>query len=221
MPTGVTGLWALSFDDEFSGSSLDRSKWSPDWYGDGGVQNDVPTHASNVAVSGGNLLLTLASSNSGASVNTDPSDVPGGGFTLPVGGFAEARIDFPGNGTTIDNWPAWWTAGTDAGPVWPAGGETDIAEGLDTLTVNYHGTQGAQNQGAVPGVWANAFHVYGLHRLADHIDVFWDGHLVASCPTHDNGEPEILILNVGKGNTAVYGPGSQVKVDYVRAWRPL
>ena len=109
-PTGVAGSWVTTFDDEFNGASLDRSRWSPDWYVDGGVQNRVATHPSNVAVTGGNLVLTLAGPNSGASVNTDPGDVSGAGFTLPVGGYVEARIRFPGNGTIIDNWPAWWAS---------------------------------------------------------------------------------------------------------------
>ena len=73
----------------------------------------------------------------------------------------------------------------------------------------------------MPGGWANAFHTYGLHRLADHADVYWDGTLVKSYGTDDSGRPEILILNVGHGEgPSVYGAASQVLVDYVRAWKP-
>ena len=114
---------------------------------------------------------------------------------LPVGGYAEARISFPGNGTAIYNWPAWWTSG----PNWPAAGENDIAEGLGTLTENYHSPSGSHNPSTIPGTWSNGFHVYGLHRMASSADAYWDGQLVMSYATDDNGLPQSLILNVGNG----------------------
>jgi hypothetical protein len=213
MPLGVPGTWTLVFDDEFNGTSLDTSKWGAL---NGDHMNNVTTYASNVAVSGGNLILTLASSSSGAAVCSGPDCGAGSGaYLLPVGSYAEARILFPGNGSTIYNWPAWWASG----PSWPDAGENDIAEGLGTLTVNYHSPTGAHNHGTIPGVWSNAFHVYGLYRKASSSDVYYDGKLVMSYATDDNGLPEDLLVNVGAGNQAVYGAGSQVLVEYVRAWK--
>jgi hypothetical protein len=84
----------------------------------GGSMNNVATYASNVSESGGDLILTLASSSSGAEAVANT-------YSLPVGGYIEAWVDFPGSGTTIYNWPAWWMSG----PNWPAAGENDIAEG--------------------------------------------------------------------------------------------
>lgn len=216
-PHGPSGVFIPTFNDEFSGSSLDRSKWSPVWYAEGGKQNGVATHASNVSVAGGHLALTLAGSNSGASINTDPADVPGGGYTFPVGSCVEARIDFPGSGTAIYNWPAWWASSVDG--QYPSSGENDIAEGLDTLTINYHSPSGSHNQGTVPGVWSNAYHTYTLCRNTGSADVYWDGTLRKHYSTDDNGKPEMLILNVGAGSQSVYGTQSQVLVDYVRAWK--
>jgi hypothetical protein len=159
-------------------------------------------------VSGGNLILTLANGNSGAELDSLS-------YLLPVGGYAEARIYFPGSGTTLYNWPAWWTSG----PNWPAGGEWDICEGLGTMTSSYHSTTTNVLLGTTPGVWSGGFHVYGLHRLADRGDIYYDGVLVQSHASSDNGAPQYMILNVGAGyGPAVYGTGSQVKVDYVRAW---
>jgi Glycosyl hydrolases family 16 len=211
MPVGVPGNWKLSFDDEFPGSSLNTSNWVAL---DGWSMNNVTAHARNVSVSGGNLALTLASSSSGAFVSSSPSDGAGVGYMFPVGSYIEARIMFPGSGTTVHNWPAFWTSG----PNWPAAGEIDIAEGLGTLTVNYHSPSGAHNFGTIPGNWAGAFHTYGIYRAADHCDVYYDGQLVKTFPTDDNGQPQSVLINVGSGNTAVYGSGSQVLVDYVRAW---
>ncbi len=211
-PVGPGGTWLLKFDDEFNGTSLDTSKWSPNWYGEGGSMNSVGTYAANQSVSGGNLNLVLASATSGALVHTDYGS---GRYQLPVGGFAEARISFPGSSSRpIYNWPAWWISG----PSWPAAGEHDIAEGLGgKLTVNYHSPSGSHNQGAIAGTWGNGFHTYGIYRKASSADVYWDGKLVKSYPTDDNGKGEELILNVGGSGT--YGAASQIKVDYVRAWQ--
>lgn len=212
-PVGVGGLWSLRFDDEFTGSAIDRSRWSTM---DGGHMNDVITRAANVSVSGGNLVLSLSDRSTGAEVSSSPGDGAGGnGYVMPVGAYAEARISFPGNGGSIANWPAWW----ESGPGWPAAGEHDIAEGLGSLTVNYHSPSGAHNHGTVPGTWANSFHVYGMYRGPNYADVYWDGVKVRHYATDDNGKPGSLLLNVGYGNDHVYGSGSQVRVDYVRAWQ--
>ncbi len=203
-PSGPPGNWTQVFADEFNGTELDTSLWTPN---EGGQINDVTTHAANVAVGGGHLTLTLAGPGSGATIN---SGVPGG-HQVAVGEYAEARVLFPGNGTSIDNWPAWWLSGPD----WPAAGENDIAEGLGPLTVNYHSPSDPHDLGDVPGVWSNAYHTYGVLRAADHADVYWDGQLVKSYPTDDNGQPEQMIFNVGGSGTY----GSQVLVDWVRVWQ--
>jgi hypothetical protein len=180
--------------------------------------NDVTTRASNIAVSGGSLVLTLSSASEGAAIDSSPDMGAGAnGYLLEVGDYAEARVNFPGNGTDLYNWPAWWTSG----PGWPAGGEHDIAEVLGgEHTVNYHSLSGDHNQGTVPGYWGGSFHTYGLLRSADHADVYWDGKLVRSYPTDDNGAGHSLIFNVGASGPVVTGVASQVKVDWVRAYRP-
>ena len=218
VPQGVTGAWRLAFDDEFSGTSVDTSRWA---IGNGAHVNNVTDSAANVSESGGDLNLQLSGPSTGAVVCSGGTDTPCGGSTsdgyaLPVGGYAEARIWFPGSGTTVDNWPAWWVSGAN----WPAAGEADIAEGLGDLTVNYHSPSGSHNHGTVAGTWSAGWHVYGIWRHNSSDDVYWDGKLVKSFPTDDNGQPEALILDVGSANTAVYGPASDVKVDYVRVWSP-
>jgi hypothetical protein len=203
--TGAAGWGTPAFDEEFSGSALNTSVWDAH---DGWTnQNNVTDHASNVSVTGGEAILTLVSSGSGAAIETKS-------YALPVGGFAEARVEFPGSGTTIYNWPAWWISG----PNWPTDGESDIAEGLGTLTVNYHSPSGAHNQGTVPGTWSNAYHIYGISRGPSSCKVYWDGTLVKTYSTDDTGKGENLILTAGSGNTGAYGTASEVKVDYVRAW---
>ena len=206
-PTGVSGNWAMTFDDEFTGTSLDTSVWGTH---DGWTnQNNVTDHASNITEAGGVVTLTLASSTSGAALASNQ-------YVLGVGDFAEARVYFAGSGTTIYNWPAWWASG----PNWPAAGENDIAEGLGTLTVNYHSPSGAHNTGTVAGTWSNAFHTYGIYRGTNYCDVYYDGQLVRQYTTDDNGGAEELLFTMGSANTLQFGPAGQMKVDYVRVWAP-
>jgi Glycosyl hydrolases family 16 len=216
MPTGVAGIWRLAFDDEFDGTVLDRSKWTAM---EGGNMNNVTTTAGNVSVGGGVATLQLSDSTHGAEICTCIGR-RSGEFTLPPGGVAEARVYFPGSDNEhIYNWPGWWVSG----PNWPTAGEHDIAEGLGgDLTVNYHSSSGAHNFGDVDGRWDAAFHTFTLHRKASRADVYWDGRLVKSYATDDNGDGDHLIVNVGASGrrTAVTGSAGAVKVDYVRAWVP-
>lgn len=214
-PTGIA--WgAPAFEDNFNGTSLDTTRWASSWFG-GSTMNDVATSSANVSVSGGNLILRLPSNSSGALVSTNHDEGLQNPFSFTYG-YAEARIYFPGSGATIYNWPAWWTNGQ----VWPGNGENDIAEGLGTMTVNYHSSSGAHNQGTVPGVWANAFHTYALHRKPGSCDVYYDGALVKSYATNDGGAPHYLILNIGRawGSNERYGSEYAMLVDYVRVWTP-
>jgi hypothetical protein len=218
MPVGVPGAWTMKFDDEFSGTSLDTNKWSNCWFSPNcGTMNKVSTSPGNVAVSGGNLLLNLSSSTTGALVSTNPRGGATTGYQFTTG-YVEARIKFPGDGTNLYNWPAFWTNGQ----TWPTNGENDIAEVLSgKMTVNYHSSSGSHNQGTVPGDWGNSFHTFGLHRMANSADVYFDGVKVKSYATDDGNAPQYLILNVGASGstTSAYGAASQVQVDYVRAWQ--
>lgn len=225
-PVGIAGLWSLSFQDEFSGTALDTTKWEPRWFSEGGTMNNVGTFASNITVANGEARLQLSSSTRGALMHTTGGFNSGrpSRYALPVGGLAEARLWFPGNGTVLDNWPAFWANDTyDGVSGQPVNGEHDIAEVLGTgqLTVNYHSKSGAHNQGAVPGYWGDAWHTYAVHRKATSADVYWDGKLVKSYPTDDAGAPIELILNVGSGKgPTVTGLAGALRVDYVRAWSP-
>jgi hypothetical protein len=202
-PVGPTGTWALTFDDEFNGTALNTSTWATH---DGWTnQNGVTDRASNVSESGGDLNLAVVSATSGAAVQSNTA-------TLAVGQVAEARIDFTGSGTYVNDWPAWWTSG----PNWPSSGENDIAEGLGPLTVNYHSPAGASNDLNIGGAWGGAFHDYTIERFATYCEVWWDGTLVRKYATSDNGEPEWLRLTIGYGG-GTFTP-TQMRVDYVRVW---
>jgi hypothetical protein len=205
------------FGDEFNGTAVDTSKWSTM---QGWTTNHITAQSGNLAVSGGSLSLTLSSATEGAGISSSRADGAGvNGYLFPVGNYAEARVRFSGDGNALYNWPAWWTSG----PNWPAAGEHDIAEVLSgALTVNYHSPSGAHNQGAISGYWGDNYHVYGVHRKANSADVYWDGRLVKSYPTDDNGAAESILFNMGKhsSGTTVYGSAGALRVDWVRVWRP-
>jgi hypothetical protein len=206
-PLGITGQWRMVFDDEFNGNSLNQSVWNAHsgWTN----QNRVTDHLSNITVHGSHAIFRLASSTSGAEIGTND-------FSLKVGEYAEARIKFAGNGQTIYNWPAWWVSG----PSWPAAGENDIAEGLGSLTVNYHSPAGGLETGTVRGEWARGFHVYGIYRGRFYSRVYWDGTLVRTYRTHDDGQPQMLLLTMGAANVIRTGAAGEMVVDYVRAFAP-
>lgn len=216
---GPAGNWTLKFSDDFNGTSLDATKWAGCWFPPTcGTMNHVLTPQSNVTVTNGEAVLTLSDSGHGALISTNPNGgaKPGYQFTT---GYIEARILFPGNGTANGcyNWPAFWTDGQS----WPANGEHDIAEPLSgTMTVNYHsGGPNSKNQGAVPGIWCGGYHTYGLQRLTNSANVYYDGVLVKSYAT-DEISPQYIIVNAGDGGSIhQYGAASQVHVDYVRAWQ--
>ncbi|WP_160667833.1 glycoside hydrolase family 16 protein [Pseudarthrobacter sp. ATCC 49987] len=214
-PLGVPGAWSQTFSDDFNGTALDTSKWSSSWFG-GGTMNKVKTDPANVSVGGGNLSLKLSDAGTGALVSSNPKDAATTGYEFRTG-YTEARISFPGNGTVLHNWPAWWTTGQS----WPANGENDIAEVLKgKLTSNYHSGSGTHNQGTIAGNWGNEYHTYGLWRKGNLSEVYVDGVKVKSFPTDDANASQYLVLNVGKASTSTaFGPASEMKVDYVRAWQ--
>jgi hypothetical protein len=206
-PHGLHGRWRLVFDDEFSGRSLNQSVWNAHigWTN----QNHVTDSLSNLSVRDGHLVMWLASPASGSEIETNR-------FGLHVGEYAEARIEFSGDGQTVFNWPAWWISGPD----WPAAGENDIAEGLGDLTINYHYPGGSLETGSVQGTWAGHFHTYGIYRGRFYSRVYWDGRLVRTYRTDDNGLPETLWLTMGAANVLRTGASGEMTVDYVRAWAP-
>lgn len=205
------GVWRLVFQDEFTAGPIDKTKWEqPDWH----VQN--VTTKGNAYVWSGKLVLNLASADVGALLRSK--------FEFKPGMTVEARIRFPGGVDPIYNWPAFWTAGVYTNGKAPSG-EHDIAEGMKGgLKVSYWDRDHKLGFGKYPtGLWANEYHTFTLYRRAADARVYWDGKLVASYDTNDDGGPQAILLSLGStpGEEPVTGQPGRMRVDYVRAWRRL
>lgn len=155
---GPPGLgWTRVLSDDFSRPSLNRSLWTPGWFGTG-VTGPVNTaenacyDSSLARVPGdGSLHLSLVPREStcggstrsytGALVSSDPSDGVTGhrGFQYTYG-YLEVRAYLPAAGPgVIANWPAIWSDGQS----WPTDGENDTMEGLGGSTCfHFHSPSG-------------------------------------------------------------------------------
>jgi beta-glucanase (GH16 family) len=145
-PRGGAG-WELVWADEFEGTALDRSKWTPEvscWGGGNAERQCYTDRPDNIAVEGGMLLLKAKKERFAGPAR--PPEIAGrdnptlvqshtSGKVRTIGlhawryGRIEARAKVPaGQGT----WPAIWMMPDDpAYGRWPRSGEIDILEAVN------------------------------------------------------------------------------------------
>lgn len=222
--------WSCTFVDDFNGSALDRTKWTPqtvfssgNYLGAYACYYDDPA---NVSVSGGYLNLTVRKvATARPCTNTVPllpTTYTAGmvttyhKFSQQYGRF-EAR--FRSTATQAPGLQeSWWLWPDDrSGSVltWPLAGEIDIAEtysSYPTLGIPYlHYTEN-DNGGPVPGVntaWnctatRGAFNTYTLEWSASRIEIFVNGRSCLVNTSGDNAFRKQYILNL----TQALGYGS-------------
>lgn len=221
-PVNITGTL---FEDDFPGTSLDLSKWAPNWFGEGGSQNNVGNFAANVTVASSLCTLRLASSSSGALISTNPSGGAGTGFQYGRGVYVEFYAKLPGTGVTCPNWVALW----DNGQNWPNTGEVDIVEAFDPTisamnmrdtTTGTNGDNGPEppTGAGVPASPLGSFHYYGYWRKTDGSAIgYWDGAVTRTYRVmNDGGAPRYLIGENGRrGSGWVTGAAGDVVIDNV------
>lgn len=191
-------LWSCTFDDEFSGTELDRTKWIPQTvFATGGSTTTYACYRddpANVNVGGGVLNLTLLRLD-----EPEPCRIPGYAptryqsgmvstwhrFSQQYGRF-EARVkntasDYPGLGEGFWMWPDDRHGSTSP---WPYSGEIDIAETFSVhrdsvvSTVHYGANAGGPRFGtdynvctAKRGVW----NTYALEWTSTRMEFFVNG----------------------------------------------
>lgn len=231
--TASAQTYSLVWADEFtSGIS---SAWKFDTGGGGWGNNEKQYYqAANATVVNGNLLITAKKERVGANAYTS-ARLKTQGLKEFQYGKIEARIKMPlGQGL----WPAFWMLGANSSTVtWPACGEIDVVEHINTENLVYGTThwdsngQHAQYGGNVATTPAD-YHVYAITWDASYIRWFLDGvqyHeiLIANNTgsTEEFHRPFYLLLNLAVGGN---WPGQTVDgtklpatmyVDYVRVYQ--
>jgi beta-glucanase (GH16 family) len=229
--------WQLVWADEFNGSI------SPDWTltdsGGGFGNNELEYYLPRNATIENNMLVITAKQESyGGNSYTSAKLSTQGHRSWNKGKFV-ARIALPG---FQGSWPAFWMLGDNIGSVgWPACGELDIMEQINTSGTIYgstHWYSGGQadysgNNGSQPTSAITSFHEYSVEWDANYIKWFIDGNQYnafyiggnAGGTGAFNSNSFFLILNLAVGGN---WPGftinngalpAKMYVDYVRVYQ--
>lgn len=230
-----SGAWNLAWSDEFTGSTLSRSRWTTlndSTFGDGNQQLECEM-ASNVTLSGGMLTLAAQREQSKVACGSHDSRFPGGrsysGATIETKGKAdftygyfEIRAKLPMTpGASKGLWPAFWLRPQDGGA-----GELDVLETIgtdstgspDTVHQTIHPAYGSGTPQQVhtvdypSGSLSSGYHTYGVDWEPGSISWYIDGKLTWSRTTattswmrQDFSRPYFLRLNLAVGGS---WPGS-------------
>ncbi len=236
--------WKLTLADEFSGSTLDSTKWANRLPG---KRNDAINTANAVSVGGG--VLTI-------STYTDA----GTNYTGMIGsqdkfeqtyGYFEARMKF---NSAPGEWSAFWLTSpvfdghVDDPATW--GTEIDIVEhravngdnkdisGKYVSAVHWDGYGTDHKQVSTvhapdPGVGNGTWHTYGLKWSSEGYEFFYDDKSLWVTTTAISARPEYMILSsevrnanwAGTIPTGGYGPlgtsTTNVQVDYVHVYEAV
>ena len=227
-PYDVSGSWTLKFADEFNGSSLDLSKWQPNWLGSSNTAITKPINGAEqscydpaqVSEGGGALKLAAVARSCDGYPYASGLINSASHYTFTYG-YLEARMWLDGS-STVKNWPAFWADGTGT---WPTTGEIDVMEGLGGSPAwHYHwGSSGSPQQvGGTPAMSSRTgWHVFGADWEPGAIKFYYDGQYVGQATSGVVGNPMYLILNYGV-SSSISGPiqvPSSILVDYVRVWQ--
>lgn len=237
-----SGNWQYQWGDDFSGTSLDTTKWNngtPNW----AMSSAAPTAARTDHVKVGDGVLTLEASR----VSVGGSEPFAGGVISTYqkhnfnGGYIEARILLP---DTPGSWPAFW--GLFDG--WPpemdimeypidSDGGTGYAETEYHTAFHYRNSSGGNSAGAgkvnpgSAGDLGGTYHNFGAKWVEDQsVQFYFDGQEVSSFYNADavaQMQHMYLMLNYavagwpGTPSTNQWPVGhvDETKVDFVRVWK--
>ena len=228
--------WTLIWADEFSGSSLDLTKWKPEIGAGGWGNNELQFYTNspnNIQLNNGQLRIIARNTGSGNQQYTSARLITKGLFSTKYGKIM-GRMKFP-NGQGL--WPAFWMLGANIDQVnWPGCGETDIMEHVNAEP-KIHGTCHWNNNGRVYlgnsiNLDVNIFHEYSVEWDSLSIRFFVDGtqyhqHFISA----SNGsldeftKPFFILLNLAVGGQWPGPPNAGTQfpaifdVDYVRVFK--
>lgn len=226
-PANLSG-WSIVFEDDFEGSSLDKSKWNPTYNWGHTHNHQAYCVEENVSVSNGLLHIKgeakrhpqapQTCTNGGNTYSLDYTSGAidtRGKFEIQYG-YIEGRFKMP---KQLGTWPAFWMLQDG----WPP--EIDIFEVPHERTVNHyyfhytntdwyasHGSawdHEASFGGTHSGPDKSAdFHNYGLEWNSEYMNFYFDDKLVASYnrPTEiSQAKAMYIIVNLAIGGWAISG----------------
>jgi beta-glucanase (GH16 family) len=226
--------YQLIWSDEFNGNSVDTANWNFEIGGNGwGNHEQEYYQPPNATVSNGYLAITAKEEDVQSNHYTSARITTKAKHEFLYGRI-EARIKIPvGQGF----WPAFWMLGSNINSVnWPACGEADIMEHINTDSLIY-GTLHWDNNGHVQSgdtiiSTPSAYHVYALEWDLSSIKWYIDKIKYHEVDIHDNfnntamfHKPFYIILNLALGGD---WPGQKIDatklpakmyVDYVRVYQ--
>lgn len=224
--------YTMVFDDEFKGSSLNRTKWSTGWAWSNGAGTNS-TYPNDDALPAN---ITINNGVASFAVTKGPNGLPYSTYSTAVAttyrkfaqayGYWEAAVQMPTNAHGI--WPAFWLAPTDFS--WPP--EIDIMEWLgvqpttDYMT-NHYGTPDTIVGGFFTSTnFSSGFHTLGMlwtpASLTWYVDGVQEFSTIVGVPT----KKMYIILNNDTGGWNINVVDSTtvfpaiLKVKYVRVYSP-
>src|ERR1035438_1641289 len=170
--------YTLAFGDEFSGTSIDTSKWDLEWSFGGQVNNTYPTDygtPANITVANGSALLKITKGGA-PSGYTYSSAVMSSKFAQQYGYWeASIKVSSVSGAGAKGIWNAFWLVANNTGSYpptvtqpWPP--EIDISEwwGVDPTADNNTNWGGSgSNPSSTVGIYNGpdlslAYHIYGM-----------------------------------------------------------
>lgn len=233
-PLGIPGTWNMIFNDEFSGTAIDSSKWSTlrgglQWpYGDpyNPPIEDAFYKRANSTVRDGNAVLTLKKETSNGYPYSSGVIHSGNNFSFKYG-YVESRVKVP---KCSGCWPAFWMLDTPVDDHWPP--EIDIFEFFDSINdphpyFNYHWADNGHKQlgikqiGSPTADYTQSYHTYGLMWTASKVQVYLDGvpGPAFTDPRFITQARNYVIFNFALQKGKTPPTGQELLVDYVRVWQ--
>lgn len=223
--------WTMTFNDEFDGTALDRTKWRSDYWngGNGELQEYVNDDSHGNYIEQNGILSLVARREYYQGKNYTSGIITTQDRFFQAYGFFEIRAKMPpGKGL----WPAFWLMPNPTG--WPP--EIDVFEFLgDTLNkiymnihYNYNGSHSDSLSYFIGPDFSADFHTFGVKWAPNSMVWYVDGIARKTYTTVSNipNVPMFMIANLAVGGSWPGSPdGSTVfpayyDMDYIRVWTP-
>ncbi len=242
-PWGPDGRWRLAWHDEFTGRSVDRDRWRPNWLADTDTAITKPINVAekacydpaNATVRKGTLRLKAehrpCRTQDGRSYAYTSAIVESAHDYRFTYGFAEARIRLPPSdgslapaGSCGPNWGVFLLNGRQH----PEDGEIDVMECLSDDDVSWHYHHGTDDdhlvEGGYPPAWrddmpgSDGWHTFAVDWQPDRLTFYYDGVQVGTTDVGVTDSPHYLIAALAVSGSAVAAPQT-MQVDYIRVWK--